>query len=162
MFLEDGAGTGYKLAITKENRLLADVVTASTEHHANIEGNAYNAYFAQSPTANDDCIFYLVNSDVNDMIIEGVTLYVSGACEIYFKKNDKGTRNSGSAITPVNLNFGSGNEADVTCEQGVDLDGGAATLTGGTEFDRIIYAAASSSSYYNFEQDIIIPKGVFV
>jgi hypothetical protein len=160
MLIEDGKGRGYKTAVDSENRAETSSVTRSTAHHSNMhEGQAYHALFDQSPTANNDCIFYMVNSHTTDrIVVEGVWLSVDAACEVYFKANDKGTRNSATAVTPVNCNFGSGNAAEGTFEQGVDLDGGAATLTGGTEFERYVFTAGLRSTYFRFDHDIIIPR----
>ena len=58
LFIEDGKGTGTKVGVDSENRILSNCVTQSLEHHANSEhGDAFQVLFAKSPTANDDCIF---------------------------------------------------------------------------------------------------------
>lgn len=160
MYINDGRGQGSTMGVNDENRALTEAVTLTMERHTNEEeGEAYHALFDQSPTANDDCIFYMVNSHTTKtLILEGIWLSVSAVCEVYFQANAKGTRNSATAVTPVNCNFGSGNAAEGTFEQGVDLDGGSATLTGGTEFERYVFRAAGDSSHFNFEQDIIIPR----
>lgn len=159
LFIEDGKGSGYKVGVNDENRILSDCVTKTAEHHANGLGNAYHVLFAKSPTANDDCIFYLVNSHSSlDMVIEGIWLSVDAACDVYIQLADKGTRNSATTLTPVNCNSGSGNTADGTFEEGVDLDGGTATLTGGSIVEKYIFKAATATTHFNFEQDIIIPK----
>jgi len=158
MQIEDGAGTGRRVSVTLNNRLDVLAVTATTEHHANEEGRAYHLPFDQAPTAGGDCIIYIENSDDEDMCIEGIWLSPSGATEIYFQLGDTGTRNAATGVVPVNCNAGSGNTADGTFEVGADLDGGAATLAGGTEIERYVYRAAADSAYRNFEQDIFIPK----
>lgn len=154
-----GGDSNRPANVNSEGRLLAECVSSSIEHHINhSEGQAYNAIFEQSPTANDDCIFYMANNSDTTLVVEGLKLSVSAACEVYVQKNAIGTRNSGTAITPVNMNFVSGNPADCTAEYGADLDGGAATLTGGTEFERFVFRAASDSRTFNFEQDIAMAK----
>jgi hypothetical protein len=160
MIINDGRGQGNSMGVNDENRGLTEAVTLTKERHTNEdEGEAYHALFEQSPTANDDCIFYMVNSHTTKtMIVEGIWFSVSAACEVYMQANAKGTRNSATVITPVNCNFGSGNEAEGTFERGADLDGGSATLTGGTEIERYVFRAASDSSHFNFEQDVIIPR----
>jgi len=156
--IEDGKGQGYSVGVNSENRILTESVSASVEHHTNHhEKQAYNVYFEQSPTANDDCIFYMVNNSSDaDICIEGIWLDISAACDVYFKINDKGTRGSATALTPANLNGGSGHTADGTFEKGADLESG--TLSGGTEFQRFSVRAAISTTSYNFEQDLILPK----
>ena len=58
------------------------------------------------------------------------------------------------------MNAGSGKSAAGTFEKGADLDGGAATLTGGNEFNRFVMAGVTDlvSKHYNFVQDVILPK----
>ena len=156
---------GTVVEVTDENRLRTFSISRSLESHVNHEeGEAYNVLFSQSPTAADDCIFYMVNSSDTGMIIEGITLgFINAAAvdaEVYVQLGDKGTRNGATALTPGNLNAGSGNAADGTFEQGADLDGGVATLTGGTEIERWVFANVQDreSAYINFEQDVILPK----
>jgi len=164
MQIEDGHGSGNKARVVEGNKLYTKAVTVSVEHETNHdEGLAFSVPFSQSPTAADDCIFYMINSADEDLIVEGVTCGVINCTAddtLYFKLGDAGTRNAASDLTPVNNNAGSGNAAQGTWEQGADLDGGAATLTGGTEFDRLVMAGVTdkTSSHYNFEQDIILTK----
>jgi len=159
MLIEDGRGSGRRVEVDPENMLRVLATMQTLERHTNQEhGQAYHAPFDKAPTANDDCIFYLQNLSDTDLIVEGFWLSVSAVCELYFKLNAIGTRNAAAAITPVNVNAKSGNEADCTCEQGVDLDGGAAELTGGTEVERYVFRAAGDSEFFNFEQDIVLGK----
>lgn len=158
MQIEDGGNTGYKAVVDTEGRLDVAAVTSTAEHHANTHGQAFHIPFEVTPTAGDDCFFYMQNNDVLDLTIEGVWLSPAAAVEVYFQSNDRGTRNAAVINVPAQCNFGSGQEADGTFETGVDLDGGAATLTGGTEFERYIFRAAVNSVYFNFEQDIILTK----
>jgi len=157
--IEDGQGRGYSAGESEENRLLTDCITSSNEHHVNhLHGEAYNVYFSQSPTANDDCIFYMVNDSDTDLCVEGIKIYVSAACEVYVQINDKGTRLSATALTPVNLNGGSGKSADGTFEKGADLDGATSTITGGSELERFKFIGEAATDTFNFEQDLILPK----
>jgi hypothetical protein len=159
VLLNDGAGTSQAARVNSVGMLSTTSVASSVEHYINhTNGKAFNALFSQSPTANDDCIFYMQNSDNLDMTVEGLNIAVDAACEVYIKVGVEGTRNSATDITPVNCNTGSGNLADGIFEQGVDLDGGAATLSGGSEIERIVFHAASDSSFFNFEQDYFISK----
>lgn len=164
MIINDGTGSGYDAQVDSSNRLRVFSTTVTAEHHAaHNRGQAYQLVISQSPTAADDCIFYIQNTSDEDLVIEGMKIGVINCTaddSIYFKLGDSGTRDSATALTPVNVNAGSGNVADGTFEKGADLDGGAATLTGGTEFDRIVFAGVtdSSSQNYNFEMDVILPK----
>jgi hypothetical protein len=165
MIIEDGKGSGYKVGASSENRMLVDAVIATIEHHVNHhDEEAYNVIFSQSPTAGDDCIFWMKNTSDVDMTVEGLTLGFKDAtavdAEFYIKLGDSGTRNSASTLTAANLNAGSGHSADGEFEQGADLDGGAATLSGGVEVKRWLFANTQDrqSSFINFNQDIVIPK----
>ena len=157
--IQDGTGKGYVASVCSENRLRVVSVAQSVESHANQhDGQAYHLSFSQSPTANDDCILYMQNDDDDDVMVEGFYLYVSGACEVYVQLGDTGTRNSGTSLTPVNANAGSGNTATGTFEKGADLDGGSATLTGGSEFMRWIFTAETATDFYNLECDCVLPE----
>jgi hypothetical protein len=124
-------------------------------HH---HGTAYNCVIAVTPAGADDCFFYMKNTSDTDITVEGIYISVAGAAEIYMQLNADGTRNAASTLTPVNLNAGSGFTAEGTFETGTDLAGGAATLAGGTECGRGVFRAATNTQFFNFDQDIIIPK----
>ena len=159
MIIQGGTGNGYSAGVTSEYMLQTFAITASQEHHVNaVEGQAFHCLFEQAVTAGDDCLFYMVNNADKDIVVEGIDIYASAACEVYVKLNAKGTRNGATALTPINCNAGSGKVADGTFEQGADLDGGAASLTGGSVVQRWKFTAAASSAHRNFEQDIILPK----
>jgi hypothetical protein len=163
--IESGIGNGKIAGVTTENRVMADCISSSIEHHVNHRyGEAYNIVFNQSPTAANDCIFYMKNTSDTDLVIEGITLGFKNATavdlEFYIKLGDTGTRNSSTDIVPANLNAGSGNIADGDFEKGADLDGGTATLAGGVEVNRYMFANVQDqiSTYFNFQQDIILPR----
>lgn len=158
MFIEDPA-TGAKAAVNPDKRLKVEAIASTIEHHINhLTQEAYHVLFSQSPTANDDCIFYLRNDGETDMVIEEIMVSVSGACELFMKRNSKGTRNGAIKLTPVNAHFGSGKNAEGTFEKGADLAGRPATLVNGVEIERLVYLAATGSTEHNFPEDLIIPK----
>ncbi len=153
--------SGTPAHVNSENRLLTECVTTTSEHHVNhYNGEAYNAMFAVNPAGTDDCIFYLKNNDAKDLIIEEVWWQTSGAEEVYYKLNDSGTatKTAGADITPVNLNAGSGEEADVTCYSNVaDAAVNITGLSGGTTVQKLWLTSAASTAF-NCGQDIIVPK----
>jgi hypothetical protein len=158
--IQDGGGSGHLAHVTKAGQLEVSARSVTAEHFANeMMGRAFHIPFEQSPTAGDDAIFYMENTGASDILIEGITIAVDQACEVYFKINDRGTRNGATAIVPVNVNSQSGLDLDAIVEQGVDLDGGAATLTGGAEFDRLKFFAARNSAHFNFEADVLLATG---
>jgi len=147
--------------VNNEGRALTSTVTVSAERHANqIEKEAYNALFAVNPAGADDCIFYLRNNSDDDLVIEGVWWQTSGAEEVYYKLGVTGTviLTAGAAITPANLNAGSGNIADVTCysnvaDAAVDLTG----IAGGITVQKL-WLTSAKSELFNCDQDIIVRK----
>ena len=164
MQIEDGKGTGNKAEVTS-NKLEVIAVTVTEDHHANhASEDSYNIIFSQSPTAGDDCIYYMVNSDENDMIVEGMTLGFTGSAEVdaevYVQVKNTGTRGSATALTPANLNAGSGKTATGTFEKGADLQSGAGSLATGTEIERFLISGVTdfTSTHFNFNQDVIITK----
>lgn len=159
MIIEDGKGSGYKAHVNEENCLCANAIGVPVELHTNhIHGQSYSILLDQAPTAGDDCILYLLNNDDMDLLISSISLFATGAVEVYAKLGDTGTRNGAATLTPRNRNAGSGNEADCTCEQGADLDGGAASLAGGAEVERIALEAAKQTLKIEWDSAIIIPK----
>jgi len=159
MILEDGTGKAYKAHVNEENCVCCESIAVPFALHTNeIHGESYSIIIDQAPTAADDCIYYLENNSEKDLLISSIKLFASGAVEVYMKLGAAGTRNSPAALTPVNRNAGSGNAADCTSEQGADLDGGAATLTGGEEVDRIALEASKQTLRIVWDSAIIIPK----
>jgi hypothetical protein len=165
MIIEDGKGSGVKVGVTSENRIQTESIISSIEHHINHhDEEAYSLTFNQSPTAGDDCIFYLKNTKDKDLTVEGFLFGFKNAsavdAELYIKLGCAGTRNAATTLTAANLNAGSGKTAEGDFEKGADLDGGAATLSGGTEVMRFLFANIQDleTKSINFEQDLIIPK----
>ena len=166
MIIYGGTGNGYAAGVNEDNQLRVRAVTLSGEHfHNHHDADAYHVVFNQSPTAADDCFFYLENtSTTKDLIVEGVCVGVKDCTAddtVYFQVNDTGTRNSGTAVTPVNMNTKTSKVAEATCEKGADLDGGAATLASGSEFFRIVFPGITDSAnkFYIFEMDLVLGYG---
>lgn len=150
--IEDGLGTGKKAGVNSENRLLTHAVTQSLEHHANsAEKQAYHLLFQRIPTAADDCFLYLKNDNDIQLILEGILLRTSGNEQIELKIGMTGTA-VGTSTTPINCHAGSANEADGTFIAGNDITG----LSTGDVVERFYISGEHVSSYYNFEQDIIL------
>lgn len=160
MFVEDPK-TGNRVRVDDEQRLWVDSVIVTLEHHTNQQhGEAYNALFAVGPEGADDCIFYLKNNDIKDLIVESIWWQTSAAEEVYYKLGDTGAavKTHGADITPANLNVGSGNIADVTCysntaDSAVDITG----LSGGATAQKL-WLTSAASVLFNCDQDIIVPK----
>jgi len=161
MRITGGTGNGYAAKVNEENRLYVQSVSVTAKHHANhSEGEAYNVLCAVNPSGAGDCIFYMLNNGEEDIVIEGVWWQTSAAEEVSYNLGDTGTAvaTAGAAVTPVNLNAGSGNLADVTCysntaDGAVDITG----LTAGTTIQSL-WLTSAASVWFNAQQDIIVPK----
>lgn len=148
----------------KDNRLWVTSINKSMAALAAEEGNCYTAICAADPSATDADFFYLKNLDSRDLRIFKIKGFLDDGCtgdvhEISVKLGVTGSPTSGTAITPVNVNAGSGNSADVTCEY---RDGDMA-LTGGSTVDIIrLFKGAATNNYMNgklldYESELILP-----
>jgi len=156
--IESGTGNGRQAGVSESNQLKTHSVIVSEEHSANMDkGLAFAWRFADDPDANDDCIFYIKNEDEKNLVLEEITISVSGACEVYFQIGNAGVVSTGTDVTGVNLHSGSGNTPSVTAKNDGDLESGS-TLTSGNECERYIFRAASDSAEYNFPSDIVLTK----
>jgi len=70
------------------------------------------------------------------------------------KLGDSGTPVGGTSVTPVNRNAGSGNEADVTAQQGVDITG----LSGGSVVAGAFVQGGANSMKVSIRSGLILPK----
>lgn len=168
MIIQGGTGNGYAVRVDEQNHLWTRAIQESIEHYANHTlRRAFSIVFNQSPTAANDCIFFLQNTDADrNLVIEGYDFGMKNAdaadAEVYFKLGDTGTPNAGSTVTPVAINTESQYSADVTCEKGADLDNAGASLSGGTEFNQIVMANVQDKvmGHINFDSDIVLaPNG---
>jgi hypothetical protein len=163
MIIKDPS-TCRAMNVNDEGRAEISAVTRTAEMHTNqVHGEAYAIPFAVNPDGADDCFFYIKNNSDIDMIIKGVWYTLSDADELYFKVGESGTAvaTNGTDMTSyiANLNAGSGNIADVTCysntaDGAVDITG----LSGGRTIDKLWVVAAADNKFFNFEQDVILPK----
>jgi len=166
MLIEDGQGTGYTAGVNLENRLKTIAITSTIEHHINHEeGNAYSFITQQTPTDSnpsgtssvDICFAYIKNTSDADISLEEIDIRLGGTSQSEIIKvlgKTTGTPIGGNTITPVNLNLGSGKEADGVFQAGSEITG----LSGGTELHRIYIGSSNTSETFNFGQDIIVPK----
>ena len=160
LLIEDARGKGSSAGVTGENRLMTESVTQTQEHHSNqAEGEAYHVLFqVADPELSSSCILYIANESTEDLVIEGFTYQWAEDGYIEVVLGDQGTRNAASELTPANCNAGSGKRAVGTFESGSNLNGGSATLSGGTITDRIYIDSTTKTESYNFENDIIITQ----
>jgi len=152
-YIEDGKGSGNKVGVTNENRLMSECITLSGEHHTNHHnGEAYNLLYSDD-TADNTYFMYMKNtSDNYDISFEGID--VRSAANVVIEVRIVTGTASGTEATPANLNCGAGNEAD-----GDFYIGTVAGLTNRTILQRYWVAAGNESNHFNFEQDIIVSRG---
>jgi len=157
ILIEDGKGSGKSVGVSDNNELLTHGVSVSEEHSANMDkGKTFSWIFSEDPDADDDCIFYIKNNDDENLVLEGMEIYVSAAAEVYIEIGNEGTTTSGTTVSGKNLNAGSGNSPKVTALKDGDIQSGA-TLATGDEVKRFIFTAETTSKHYNFVADLIIP-----
>lgn len=155
MNIEDGKGTGYKAAVNSENEIeVRAQVTGRAEWVCHNKEQAYAMYFsqAQANSGGNECLGYIKNTSDDDLVIDEISLYTTAADHIYISKVT-GTAAGGSAITPVNLNIGSGKTAPCTTMQHT-------AITGLTDAGRLvhIYLAANGMVVREMETSILIRK----
>ena len=155
MQIESGLGNGFTAGVNYENRLMTQSVNVPIEHHVNhFNGLCFNALFSQSATAADDCIFYMQNTSETDVLVKGVHLAVSATCTVYIELGNEAPGGTTSDVSPINLNLESGNSAAGNFYEGPDLQ----PAGGGALMERYYFAEKSTSSFFNFQQDLILPK----
>jgi len=149
-----GTGNGYAAEVNAENRLATNSVCQSAVHHINHhEGKYFTLTITSQATAADDCIGYVQNDDDDDLVISHVYLYCSASTLLSVKGFDIGTPVGGTAIYPVNCNFGSGNAADGTFQRGNDITG----LSGGSTVVNL-FTAENEGTLLDFSPYLIVPK----
>ena len=155
MIIEDGHGTGNKVQVNNEGCMCAKCVTIPFGMHINNEKQeAYSVIIEKTPTAADDCFFYIINNSDLDMYV--CTLTASAATDetIQINIKDTGTPAGTADNIPVNRNAGSGKLADVAAYDGVDITG----LSGGSVIEQFDIDGATGSKTFRYESCIIIPK----
>lgn len=155
----DGTGRGYQARVTSGNRLSVSSIAVPFPLYVNTEPQQfYSIIVSITPTGAADCFLYIENTDPDEcLFITSLSICcVTQAETITVKVDHTGTRNAAAAIIPVNRRIGSGNTAVGTFEQGVDLAGGAATLTAGAVIDQFYIPAGVVSLKRRWQSAIIL------
>lgn len=146
---------GTYVDVNDENMMMVRSVESTVEHHTNhTEGDAYHLLFSATPTASGDCFLYVKNTNDENMIVEGYSLWLAANEYIDIKFGDVGTPVGGDTIVPTNCNAGSTKSSDGTYENGNDITG----LSGGTTVERLYHASSQESTYWNEDMDLIVPQ----
>ena len=153
--IEDGRGSGVSAQVDNNYMLHTHAVAESLEHKSNKDGNSFNILFTQtSDTTASNCIIYVKNSFEEDLVFEGLSIRTDKDAHITISLNNTGIPVDGLDITPANLNAGSGTQAEGTFQAGNAITG----LSGGYIANQYFIEGGNSSDFYNFDQDIIVPK----
>lgn len=154
--IEDGKGGGGKAAV-RANALA--VTTASEALKANLRGDCYSVLSDITTTggATQD-FFYLKNNDTRDLVvykIEGWHDDAKQEISVYLGATDAGT-DAGDNLTPINMNTGSGNAANVDCTQ----DATDLAITGGSVVALLKFSeTALLMRAFDFPAGIIVAPG---
>ena len=160
--IEDGQGKANIAGVTDENRLKVSSMSFPLEHEINHhDGESYSIPTSVTPTAGAStptCILYIKNTSDMDMVVSEFMLAVMGTdTTVSMKLGDSGTPSNTAAVTPVNRNAGSGNEADVTAYHGAD-GAGIGGISGGSTFMGVVVRDDAPSQYYAPLSAFIVPK----
>lgn len=147
--------TGNKLKITSEFMAKVIAVCTAIQFHVNCKTEeAYSIIISKTPTAAGDCFLYLKNLSDEDLLVYSICTYAASDESVQIKLGDTGTSSGGSANTPVNRNAGSGNAADCTCEDGVNITG----LSGGSVVEDIFIDGVTSMKKYRWKTGLVLKK----
>ena len=157
VFIDNGKGDGgYTATVNNEGKLEVCAVTKTFQLHVNeAEGQSFSMLIDKTPTGASDCFAYLKNNSDKELWISSMNMWAATDEVIEVKLNDTGTPVGGTVSTPVNRNAGSGNVADGTYEDGVNITG----LSGGDVVDYIFLDGAAGGNKHSWDSFLIIPKG---
>ncbi len=142
----------------KGNKLRTYGVNEPEELHVNEDNKqAYVVMVDVTTASTDDDFFYLQNTSDSDLIIHKIEGWCDDANQeisVYIAATDAGTA-AGDALTPANMNAGSGNTASCVCTQ----DATDLAITGGRVVRLLKFpTTASQREDFHFPEGIILPK----
>ena len=148
---------GVSADVNEDAQLLVRSVRETEESFANKNGNSYSVLVDVTSATTDDDFFYLKNKDDMDLVV----YHIEGWCDdanqeikVLIGATDAGT-DAGDALTPVNMNAGSGNLADIDCTQ----DATDLAITGGSTVTLLKFpVTALELASWDFSSGIIVPK----
>jgi len=130
-------------------------ITDPRPHYtAHVDQQTYTAVIQQTPTAANDCFFYMKNTSATlDMVLWYCQIRAATAECIETYLNQTGTTSGGTAYVPANSSSGSANTAKGTFEVGNDITG----LSGGSLIRRLWIPADNKSHTFTMDGGIIVP-----
>jgi len=149
---------GTPAGVTSEGKLKTYSVIETESLHVNEdEGQMYAVMVDVTTGTTDDDFFYLQNTDDNDLVVTKIEGWCDDANQeisVYVGATDAGTA-AGDALTPANMNAGSGNSADCVCTQ----DATDLAITGGRVVSLLKFpTTALEREEFLFNGGIILPK----
>ncbi len=158
----DGKGTGKKAQVDNTNRLLTRSISESIQHaHSHNDGQAYQVIGTATLSSGTITAIHLKNTSTTlDIVVtyirhqildqSGGTAFPN-ASNYYRIALGRTYSSDGTAVTPVNLNTNSANEAEAT------VYNNSPTLAGtAQEIDRWYTKAEGDMNLFNKEGSIII------
>jgi len=143
--------------VNDDLELLVKALSQNPIERANENGNAYSVLVDVTSATTDDDFFYLKNKDDRDLVVYKIEGWVDDAnqeIKILLGATDAGT-DAGDALTPVNMNTGSGNDADVDCTQ----DATDLAVTGGSVVELLKFSTtALELAKWDFPAGLILTK----
>lgn len=145
-------GGSQTAGVNKDKHVLVESVSKTDiEFQSFIKGRAYAISSTYSATANDEVISIKNDSTTLDFIVDEIVIGAGAACNFDLFEVTSGTP-AGTTVTPINLNTGSGNSADLTCF-------GNASVTGSLSGSVLVYdgvTAASDHATLNLKSGLVI------
>lgn len=155
MQIKDGTGKGYLAGVNALNQVKVCAVSLPFEHYVNHNLMlSYSLQFSYTATGSA-CVLYLKNTDSSyDMSFGQAFLNVDTNVQLEVAFNSTGTPANGAALTPVNLNAGSSNEANGTFYGGNDVTG----ISKGNVVMKMWLASSNATANYELPTTLVIPQ----
>lgn len=169
MRITDGKGHGHEAGVTEDNRLMVSATTQSLEHTNSHEEE--QVYFANIATTDDSLTITATggtvlvmqnNSTVRDIVIHEVFIG-TGAADMIFKvvRNPTlDTLGNMNEQAPGNLNFSSGNIADVSVWNWDEVGDGITGVSDGTVLNAYLFQAGHH--VLPFDDALIVPNNAII
>lgn len=162
MLIEDGTGSGYTAKVGSDNKLRTYSVIESEAHHENEDNKQAFLVFSiitpnnPNPSAGETSptFFYMKNESSKNLMITEIEYWVESNEYVDIYINPAEDPVGGTSITPINMNFGSGNQATGIFLQGTEITG----ITGGTFLDRTRIPGDGSNHFHSWDAKLILPK----
>jgi len=165
MIIEDGTGTGKKVAVTENNRLKTTGVDLTLNQAATEAGDTYNINTdVIGLTSNgESALFYVKNNEDTDMLIDAIIVNFKNfvgtggqpTLKIYRNPTNGTLITANSIAVQSNRNYGSSQTFNGSIIQGVEGN----TFTGQDAIIEVFLPTTDAVTLIQFETLIVLPKG---